>query len=64
MSSSFLFLLFSLPQQASRCFLPSAALLCPSQPPISCLKKRKKEKNKETPPCFAASGGVYKMLTN
>ena len=46
-----------LPQQASRCFLPSTALLCSSQPPISRLKKRKKKKTKKLPPASQPQGG-------
>ena len=50
-----------LPQQASRCFLPSAALLCPSPPPISRLKKRKKKKTKKLPPTSQPQGGSTNM---
>ena len=60
------FLLFfsrsCLSQQASRCFLPSAALLCPSQPPISRLRKEKKEKQtKKLPPASQPQGGSTNM---
>ena len=70
-SSFFSFFFCScLPQQASRCFLPSAALLCPSQPPISCLKaahsravqKNSKENNKRKSPPPAPWGGGSTMV--
>ena len=55
--SPFLLCFSSVPLQASRCFLPSAALLCPSPPPISRLRKKKKEKTKKLPPASQPQGG-------
>ena len=48
--SFFFFFCSCLLQQASRCLLPSAALLCPSPSPISRLKKNKKTKKQRNSP--------------
>ena len=44
-------------QQASRCLLPSAALLCPSPSPISRLKKKKKTKKQRNSPLLRSLRG-------
>ena len=64
LSSSFFFC-SCLPQQASRCLLPSAALLCPSPSPISRLKKKKKRKKQRNSPLLRSlRGGLQYVLKN
>ena len=46
----------SLPQQVTACFLPSTALLYPSQPPISRLRKKEK-KQRNSPLLRSLTGG-------